>query len=305
MNGPSLDVRPEVRESLPRVVALESTLITHGLPWPVNLETALAAQAAVRASGATPATIAVLAGQPTVGLTADELEALARHRQPAKLSERDLGVAVLRGQTGGTTVAATLALAHRAGVSVFATGGIGGVHRPLPAPSLRALPDVSADLFALTRYPLLVVCAGAKSILDLPATLELLESLGVLIAGYRTSEWPAFHLSSSQLPLAVRIDTPTEAYALYQAHRRLAAGAMLLAQPVAPEFALDPSEYAAALAQAEARAKADGIAGPRLTPYLLAQLAELTAGRSLSANRELIVANAALAGQIARLFATA
>lgn len=303
MNLPSLDVRPVVREALPHVVALESTLVTHGLPWPVNLETALAAEAAVRASGATPATIAVLDGQPTVGLTADELEALARHTSPVKASERDLGVVVARKQTAGTTVAATLALAHRAGLQVFATGGIGGVHRHTQPHPAHSPPDVSADLYALARYPLLVVCAGAKSILDLPATLELLESLSVVIVGYRTTQFPAFHVITSNLPLSAQVDSPKEALAIYLAHRLLASSAMILAQPVASELALDPSEYATALTQAEARAAANQIDGPRLTPFLLAQLAELTQGRSLAANRQLIIANASLAGQIAQLIA--
>ncbi|MFL5340917.1 MAG: pseudouridine-5'-phosphate glycosidase [Gemmataceae bacterium] len=291
-------VRPEVRDALDRrrpVVALESTLIAHGLPWPVNVETALAAEAAVRAEGAVPATIAVLAGAPVVGLSADEINALGQNRDVLKASRRDLAAAMAQGKTAATTVAATVFLAHRAGIHVFATGGIGGVHR-----GAEATFDISADLLEIARTPVCVVCAGAKSILDIPKTLELLEALGVPVIGYRTDSFPAFYVRSSGLPVAARVESPEYAATLARTHFGLGGGGLLLAQPVAEDVALSEAEFVAAFAEAE-RAVGE-VRGPALTPALLAKLAEVTAGRSLTANRELILANARLAARVARCF---
>jgi pseudouridine-5'-phosphate glycosidase len=303
-----LDVRPEVMEALRHgrpVVALESTLIAHGLPWPVNRETAHAAEEAVRAVGAVPATIAVLRGRPTVGLDAAEIEALAESvREPGgtpvrKASRRDLAAAVAAGATAATTVAATLWLAHRAGIRVFATGGIGGVHPVSPHEPGSAF-DVSADLTELARTPVAVVCAGAKSILDLAATLEVLETNGVPVVGYGTDEFPAFYLTSSGLPVSARVDTPGQAAALLQAHWELGGAGVVLAQPLPAGDALEPAVFAPALAAAERDAVRQGVRGPARTPFLLARLAELTGGRTLRANQALIVANAHRAAEVAR-----
>jgi pseudouridine-5'-phosphate glycosidase len=291
------EVSAALRDRRP-VVALESTLITHGLPWPVNLETARAAEEAVRRAGAVPATVAVWEGRPTVGVDAATVEALARAaadgRPVRKASRRDLAAAVASRATASTTVAATMALAHRAGVGVFATGGIGGAHRP-PAPPA----DISADLFELARTQVLVVCAGAKSVLDLPRTLEILETFGVPVVGYRTDEFPAFYLLSSGEPVSARVETPRQAAELFAAHRALGGAGVVLAQLIAEDVALSADEFDAALAEAERAAEAKGVRGPALTPFLLTRLAEITGGRSLRANRALIVANAALAAEVA------
>lgn len=300
-----LDIRPEPAEALRRqkpVVALESTLIAHGLPWPVNLETARAAESAVRAEGAVPATIAVWQGRPTIGLSESELEQLARSTlNPGvvrKASRRDLSAAVAENVTAATTVAATLFLASKAGIRLFATGGIGGVH-----PESDGQPfDVSADLTELARTPVAVVCAGAKSILDLSATLEMLETYSVPVVGYRTPEFPAFYLSRSGLPVGSQVGSPEAAARLLQAHWEMEGASVVIAQPLPAEQALDPQEFAVALAQAERQAAAAGVRGPSRTPFLLARLAELTEGRTLRANQALIVANARLAAQIAGAF---
>lgn len=294
-----IDVRREVAVALHNglpVVALESTLIAHGLPWPANLEAAQEAEAVVRAAGAVPATLAVLHGRPTVGLTPAEMHDLARHSNVRKASRRDLGAAVAAGATAATTVSATMALAHAAGIRVFATGGIGGVH-----PAREGGPwDVSADLTELARTPVAVVCAGAKSILDLPATLEVLETNGVPVVGYQTDTFPAFYLASSGLPVAARVDTPKEASALLAAHWALGGAGAVVARSLPAEAALEETEWRRALRQAEDRARDRGVRGPALTPFLLAQLAEITEGRTLRANRALLVANARLAADIAR-----
>lgn len=294
-----LDVRPDIAEALRAgraVVALESTLITHGLPYPLNAETAAAAEAAVREGGAVPATVAVWQGRPTIGLGAAEIEHLAQAPGVRKASTRDLGAAMAQGAHAATTVAATMRLAHLAGIRVFATGGIGGVH---PAGPDAEAPDVSADLFELARTPVAVVCAGAKSILALPATLEVLETLGVPVVGYGTDEFPAFYLATSGRPAGARVDSPREAAALLRAHWGLGGAGVVLAQPLPPRSALDPAELAAALARAEERARGEGVGGAARTPFLLARLAELTGGRTLEANRVLVVANAGLAARIA------
>ncbi len=299
--SPLVDVRPEAAAALHAgraVTALESTLIAHGLPWPVNLETARAAEAAVRREGAVPATVAVWRGRPTVGLDDAELEHLARAADVRKASRRDLAAAVAQGATAATTVAATMFLANRAGIRVFATGGVGGVHPPGPdGPATVA--DVSADLEELARTQMAVVCAGAKSILDLAATLEVLETNGVPVVGYGVDEFPAFYLRSSGLPVGARVDSPAEAALLIRAHWALDGYGVVLAQPLPAEECLDPVIFAAALARAERLAHAAGVRGPARTPFLLARLAELTQGATLRANRALITANALLAARVA------
>ncbi len=293
-----LTLAPEVAAALAAgrpVVALESTLVSHGLPWPANLETARQAEAAVCAAGAVPATVAVLRGRPTVGLTDAELETLARGEGVMKASRRDLGAAVGLGRTAGTTVSATMALAHAAGIPVFATGGIGGAHKRVHGHPL----DVSADLAELARTPVLVVCAGAKSILDLPQTLELLETFGVPVLGYRTDEFPAFTVRGGGGPVSCRVETPAEAAVVFAAHLRMGGRGAVLAQPLDEHIAVPADEFAAALRTAEAEAEAKGVRGAEVTPYLLARLADLTAGKTLAANRALIVANARLAAEVA------
>lgn len=291
----SADVAAALRAGLP-VVALESTLVSHGLPWPANLDTARAAEAAVRETGAVPATIAVLAGTPTVGLTESELTEFAEAKGTFKASRRDLGAAVALGRTAGTTVSATMALARAAGIRVFATGGIGGAHRRTSASDPF---DVSADLVELARTPVLVVCAGAKSILDLPQTLETLETLGVPVIGFRTDEFPAFYTRGGGGDASCRVETPAEAAAVFAAHVRAGGAGALLANPLPQELAIPADEFAAALTQAEADAVTARITGPRSTPFLLARIAELTGNRTLAANRALIVANARLAAEVA------
>jgi pseudouridine-5'-phosphate glycosidase len=292
-----LDIHPEVAAAQAAglaVVALESTLIAHGLPWPQNLETARAAEAAVRAEGAVPATIAVWQGRPTVGLSAEQLEFLAQSRDVFKASRRDLAFAIARKQTAATTVAATMFLAHRAGIRLFATGGIGGAHRDPGQPW-----DISADLSELARTPVVVVCAGAKSILDIPRTLEILETLGVPVVGFGTNDFPAFYLRSSGRQISARVETPAEAAALLSAHWALDGAGVVLAQPVEVEVGLEPVELANALARAESLAAEAGIHGPALTPFLLARLAEISGGKTLRANQALVIANARLAARVA------
>jgi len=227
-----LQLHPEVAAALQAkrpVVALESTLIAHGLPLPLNLETARAAEAAVRAEGAIPATIAVLVGRPTIGLSDRELECLARNEHVLKASRRDLAAAISQGSTAATTVAATMFLAYRAGIKVFATGGIGGAHRGSSHEW-----DVSADLLEIARTPTAVVCAGAKSILDIPRTLEILETHGVPVVGYGTSQFPAFYVGTSGEPVSTRVDTPRQAAQLCAIHWDLGGAGVVVAQPLAP-----------------------------------------------------------------------
>jgi pseudouridylate synthase len=291
---PWLRVAPDVAAAVAAgrpVVALESTLIAHGLPFPDNLETARRAEEVIRAAGATPATVAVLHGTPTVGLTAAQLEELAHARGVLKASRRDLGPAAALGKLAATTVSATMALAHAAGIRVFATGGIGGAHKE-PW-------DISNDLIELARTPVLVVCGGAKSILDIPRTLELLETFGVPVLGYNTASFPAFYVRGSRGSVSATVRTPEEAAAAFAAHVQMGGGGAVLAQPCPESVAVPPAEFDAALAQAELDALAAGVAGPALTPFLLGRLAELTNGRTLAANKALIVANAELAARVA------
>jgi pseudouridine-5'-phosphate glycosidase len=294
----SRDAAAALAEGRP-VVALESTLITHGLPYPANVETALAMEEAVRAAGALPATIAVLKGRLTVGISGDDIESLASRPagQVRKCSRRDLPIVMGLGADGATTVAGTMIVAQMAGIRVFATGGIGGVHRGHPF-------DVSADLMELGRTPVAVVCSGAKSILDLPSTLEVLETQGVPVIGIGTDTLPAFYARSSGLPIDARIDTPEDAARIIAAHQRLGAShGILFTVPVpeAHELASETAEHA--IAQATREADERGIHGKAVTPFMLARVAELTEGAARRANLALLVNNARVAGRIAVAYA--
>jgi pseudouridylate synthase len=296
-------ILPEILEALAEgrgVVALESTLIAHGLPWPDNLETARLSESAIVESGAIPATIALIGGVIRIGLTGEELEKLARSDHFLKASRRDLSNAVASGLDAATTVSATLWIAQKAGLGVLATGGLGGVHRGASTTF-----DVSTDLDELARADgLAVVCSGVKSILDVPATLDSLETRGVAVVGYRTDTFPAFTTGSSGLALEARVDEPEEAARLVRAHRELGLpGAVVIAQPVPEPDALDREIMEAGLAEALDLARARGIAGKAITPFLLDHLRKSTGGLSLRANRSLIVANARLAGQVAEALA--
>jgi pseudouridine-5'-phosphate glycosidase len=296
-----IDIRPEIADAIRHgrpVVALESTLIAHGLPWPWNLETAHRAEAAVRAEGAIPATVAVLEGRPTVGLNEDELIHLAQDQKVVKASRRDLAFAIAQKRTASTTVAGTMVLAHLAGIHIFATGGIGGAHR-----GPHAAWDISADLSELARTPVAVICAGAKSILDIPRTLEILETESVPVIGYRTDQFPAFFIPSSGEPTMNRVDTPAEAAELLRVHWALGGNGVVLAQPVEEHVALEPDTLLTALSEAEREAAGEGIRGKELTPFLLGRLADITEGQTLRANHALVIANARLAAQIARAYA--
>jgi pseudouridine-5'-phosphate glycosidase len=287
---------PEVAAALAArgpVVALESTVLAHGLPRPRNLQVGRAMEQAVADAGAVPATVGVVAGVPRVGMGDAEIERLAMADGVLKLSTRDLAVPVARGTDGATTVAATMWLAARAGVQVFATGGIGGVHRGEAR-------DVSADLTELGRTPMLVVCAGAKSVLDLPGTREALETAGVLIVGWGTDELPAFYSARSGISVDVRVDDAARMAALWRAHRDLGVpGAILLCVPPPAEKALDADEVEAAIGNALERARGEGICGKEVTPFLLRAVAEATGGRSLEANVALLLNNARVAASVA------
>ncbi len=291
-----IDVAAAVRDALTSgrpVVALESTLIAHGLPFPDNLEVGRALEAEVAAAGAVPATIAVIAGRCRVGLSAGELSQLAESGAAIrKAGTADLAAACARGASAATTVSATAVLAARAGIRVFATGGIGGVHRGDSA-------DVSSDLGVIAREPIAVVSAGAKAILDLPRTLEALETLGVLVIGYQTGEFPAFYSRSSGLSLEHRADSATEIAAMLRARWQLGLGGVLIANPIPSDAEIPAGQIAPAIARACEEAARQGIGGKALTPFLLAALARDTGGASVRANRALAVANARLAAEIA------
>ncbi len=289
----------EVRAALVKgraVVALESTILCHGLPYPKSLETHRAAEAAVRREGAVPALVAVLDGEPRAGFDDAAAEALARAgSRVRKASTRDLGLLAARGESGATTVAATMAIAAAAGIRVFATGGVGGVHR-----GAEETFDVSADLLELSRTRVAVVAAGAKAVLDLPKTLEALETLGVPVVGFGTGELPAFWMRSSGLPLEVRSDDASEVARLAAAHWAWpASGGILVANPVPAEAALPREVVEGAIERSLAAAREQGIAGKAVTPFLLARLAEETRGRTLAANEALVVSNAGVAARIA------
>ncbi len=293
-----LVIAPELREALDDlrpIVALESTIIAHGLPYPRNLETAQLLECTVRAAGALPATIAVLDGHIRVGLDAGEIERLARDGATMrKLSTRDLGYAVARGISGATTVAATMAITCRAGISVFATGGIGGVHRGAELSF-----DISADLAELARTPVAVVSAGAKVILDLPKTLEMLETLGVPVIGLGTDTFPAFWSESSGLRLEKRCEDPGEVAAVLAAHWRLGGAGAVIANPIPSADALPRDLVEDAIDAALADAERQGVHGKAVTPFLLARIQASTEGRSVAANVALAVNNARVGAAIA------
>ena len=295
-------VADPVRQALAQgkpVVALESTVIAHGLPYPANVEVARAMEDAIAANGVIPATIALLDGQIVIGLNADEIERLATEDNVMKASRRDLGVALASKITAATTVAGTLACAALVSIPVFATGGIGGVHRGATQSF-----DISADLPELARSPVVTVCAGAKAILDLPLTLEYLETHGVPVIGYRTDELPAFYSRESGLRVLHRCDTPTDVARLAVAQWRSGlGGGLLVTCPIPEENALPRERIDREIAVALAEAEAQGIHGPATTPFLLSRLAQLTGGESVTANRALLLNNATQAARIAKALA--
>lgn len=290
-----LDVSPEVRAALDEgrpVVALESTIISHGMPYPKNVETALLVEKTVRESGAVPATIAVIGGRLKAGLSPEEIEHLGKAgRNVAKASRRDLPALVARGADGATTVTTTMIIAHMAGIKIFATGGIGGVHR-----GAEVTMDISADLEELAQTPVMVVCAGAKSILDLGLTLEYLETKGVPVIGYGTNELPAFYTRSSGFGVDYRVDSPAELAAMFKAQRDLGyRGGMLVTNPIPEEYSMDKAVIDAAIEKALQECRAQGIRGKDTTPFLLAKVVELTGGDSLESNIKLVLNNARVA----------
>ena len=294
-----LDVTPEVAAAVAAgkpVVALESTIISHGMPYPQNVETALKVEQIIRDNGAVPATIAILGGRLKAGLTAEEIEYLGKKGQEViKASRRDLAVLVARKADGATTVTTTMMIAHMAGIQIFATGGIGGVHR-----GAETTMDISADLEELASTPVMVVCAGAKSILDLGLTLEYLETHGVPVIGYGTKELPAFYTRKSGFEVDYRMDTPAEIAAAFHVSRELGLkGGMLVTNPIPEEFAMDHDVINKAIDEAIAQANAQGIHGKATTPFLLAKVKELTGGDSLDSNIQLVFNNARLAARTA------
>lgn len=288
-----LTVSPDVATAA-APVALETTAIAHGLPYPQNLDVVHRLEAAVRAAGAVPAWCGILEGRIRVGLSAAEVEYFAGNQDLAKVSRRDFAPLLAVKGSGATTVAGTMIAAHAAGIRVFATGGLGGVHRQV-AESL----DISADITELARTPVAVVCSGAKSILDLPKTVEALETAGVPVIGYGVDQFPAFQVRGSGLPVDRQVDTPDAAAAAVQAQSRLALGGMVIGVPVPETEALEAGEVEGWVAEAMAGAAQDGIRGKRITPYLLKRLAELSGGKTLSANIALLENNARVAGEIA------
>ena len=294
-----LDVSPEVAEALKNhkpVVALESTIISHGMPYPQNVETALKVEEIIRENGAIPATIAILGGRLKAGLSKEEIEYLGKKGlNVTKASRRDLAVLTARGEDGATTVTTTMMIAHMADIQVFATGGIGGVHR-----GAETTMDISADLEELASTPVMVVCAGAKSILDLGLTLEYLETHGVPVIGYGTKELPAFYTRKSGFEVDYRMDSPAELAAAFHAAREMnLRGGMLVTNPIPEEYAMDHAVINQAIDQAITEAKEQGIHGKATTPFLLARVKDLTGGDSLDSNIQLVFNNARLAAQTA------
>ena len=297
--NPYLDISPEVKAALDEgrpVVALESTIISHGMPYPKNVETALRVEQTIRDNGAVPATIAVIGGRLKAGLSRGEIEHLGKAgRAVAKASRRDLPALVARGADGATTVTTTMIIAHMAGIRIFATGGIGGVHR-----GAETTMDISADLEELAQTPVMVVCAGAKSILDLGLTLEYLETKGVPVIGYGTDELPAFYTRKSGFSVDYRADSPEELAAMFRAQRALGyRGGMLVTNPIPEQYAMDKEVIDAAIAQALRECEEKGVHGKETTPFLLARVVELTGGESLESNIRLVLNNAALAARAA------
>ena len=290
-----LDIAPEVKAALDAgkpVVALESTIISHGMPYPKNVETALMVEQTIRDNGAVPATIAIIGGRLKAGLSREEIEHLGKAgRAVAKASRRDLPALCARGADGATTVTTTMIIAHMAGIKIFATGGIGGVHR-----GAETTMDISADLEELAQTPVMVVCAGAKSILDLGLTLEYLETHGVPVIGYGTEELPAFYTRSSGFGVDYRVDTPAELAAMFRAQRDLEyRGGMLVTNPIPEKYAMDKAVIDAAIEEALRQCKEQGIHGKETTPFLLAKVVELTGGDSLESNIQLVLNNAKVA----------
>lgn len=294
-----LDVSPEAQAALDEgkpVVALESTIISHGMPYPKNVETALLVEQTIRDNGAVPATIAVIGGRLKAGLSREEIEYLGKTgRGVAKASRRDLPALIARGADGATTVTTTMLIAHMAGIQIFATGGIGGVHR-----GAETTMDISADLEELAQTPVMVICAGAKSILDLGLTLEYLETKGVPVIGYGTEELPAFYTRQSGFGVDYRVDSPEELAAIFLAQRGLDfRGGMLVTNPIPEEYSMDKAVIDAAIGQALREAEAAGVKGKEVTPFLLAKVVELTGGDSLESNIQLVLNNARLAARTA------
>ena len=294
-----LDISPEVKAALDEgrpVVALESTIISHGMPYPKNVETALLVEQTIRDNGAVPATIAVIGGRLKAGLSHEEIEYLGKTgRGVAKASRRDLPALVARRADGATTVTTTMIIAHMAGINVFATGGIGGVHR-----GAEVTMDISADLEELAQTPVMVVCAGAKSILDLGLTLEYLETKGVPVIGYGTDELPAFYTRKSGFGVDYRVDSPEELAAMFRAQRELNyKGGMLVTNPIPEQYAMDKEVIDKAIDQALAEAKEQHVHGKETTPFLLARVVELTGGDSLESNIKLVLNNATVAAKTA------
>ena len=297
-----LDVKPDVAQALAEgkpVVALESTIISHGMPYPQNVETALNVERIIRENGAVPATIAVIGGRLKAGLTPEEIEYFGKKGTAIrKASRRDLAMLCARGEDGATTVTTTMMIAHMAGISIFATGGIGGVHR-----GAETTMDISADLEELAQTPVMVICAGAKAILDLGLTLEYLETKGVPVIGYGTEELPAFYTRTSGLKVDYRVDSPEELAAAFRASKALGLrGGMLVTNPIPQEYAMPLDTINAAIDQALAECSTQGIHGKEITPFLLARVAELTGGDSLASNIRLVYNNAALAARTAAAF---
>jgi len=295
-----LDLSPEVAAALQSgkpVVALESTIISHGMPYPQNVETALRVEQTIREGGAVPATIAVIKGRLKAGLSQDEIEYLGQKGTAVtKASRRDLPVLVARGQDGATTVATTMIIAALAGIKVFATGGVGGVHR-----GAEVTMDISADLEELARTPVMVICAGAKAILDLKLTLEYLETKGVPVIGYGTEELPAFYTRKSGLRVDYHIDTPEELATAFRVKQEMGlVGGMLVTNPIPEEYSMDADRINAAIEEAIEDAKRLGIHGKDTTPYLLDRVKEITGGDSLDSNIQLVLNNARLAAQVAK-----
>ena len=294
-----LDISPEVQQALAEgkpVVALESTIISHGMPYPKNVETALLVEKTIRDNGAVPATIAIIGGRLKAGLSSEEIEYLGKSgRKVAKVSRRDLAAIVARGADGATTVTTTMIIAHMAGIRVFATGGIGGVHR-----GAETTMDISADLEELANTPVMVVCAGAKSILDLGLTLEYLETKGVPVIGYGTDELPAFYTRRSGFGVDYRVDTPAQLAAMFKAQQELGMkGGMLVTNPIPEQYAMDKEVIDAAIDQAVRESREKGIHGKETTPFLLARVVELTGGDSLESNIQLVLNNAVVASRTA------
>lgn len=294
-----LDVNPEVAQAVKEgkpVVALESTIISHGMPYPQNVETALNVEKIIRENGAVPATIAIIGGRLKAGLTPEEIEYFGKKGTAIhKASRRDLSVLCAEGEDGATTVTTTMMIAHMAGIKIFATGGIGGVHR-----GAETTMDISADLEELAHTPVMVVCAGAKSILDLGLTLEYLETKGVPVLGYQTKELPAFYTRQSGFEVDYRVDSPEQLAKIFRTHNDLAlSGGILVTNPIPEEYAMPKEVIDRAIDKAIAECKEQGIHGKATTPFLLARVAEITGGDSLASNIRLVYNNAALAAHTA------